>query len=109
MKKIIIVLAASLVLTGCIISSLRASDVSNISNSTAGFTKVDDIVPMNAITFIGTDNKVVGTITWEKGKLKFKGNIDKSARSFFEYWWKQYAYPNSCRCEDAPSRSLKLK
>lgn len=107
MKKIIIVLASSLVLTGCILNGLRASPTT--PNTQAGLTKVDDVVPMNAITFIGTDNKIVGTVTWEKGKLKFKGNIDNSAKSFFEYWWKQYAYPNSCRCEDAPTNTLKLK
>jgi len=32
----------------------------------------------------------VGRLEWGSGKLIFTGNIDESARIFFEYFWKEY-------------------
>ena len=46
--------------------------------------------PPTSITF--GDN--VGRISWETGELVFTGNIDESAKIFFEYVWEQYCRRN---------------
>lgn len=63
------------------------------------------ITPTTAISFWGKD-KEVGSVSWKDGVLKFTGDVDASAKAFFEYWWKQYAFPNSCACPEPDGNHL---
>ena len=36
---------------------------------------------------------MVGALSWCKGRLEFQGNVDESAKRFFEYAWKMLIYP----------------
>ncbi len=49
------------------------------------------IEPANSIIF---GHPEVGRLDWSTGNLIFTGNIDKSAKEFFEYAWRDYVYPN---------------
>jgi hypothetical protein len=37
---------------------------------------------------------MVGALSWCKGKVEFQGNVDESAKLFFEYAWKKLIYPH---------------
>jgi len=50
--------------------------------------------PCTSIIF-GTPE--VGRISWANGKLTFEGNIDESAKIFFEHFWKVYVQGNKER------------
>ena len=38
-----------------------------------------------AVLFIGVGGKTVGSLSWEDGKLHFKGNADLSAHRFMRF------------------------
>ena len=57
----------------------------------------DHTLPLSSIAFADPDQKIVGRVAWSDGTLRFEGNVDASARSFFEHWYKVYAGP--CRGE----------
>lgn len=42
------------------------------------------------------DGKTVGTIDFSESKVTFTGDVDKSARLFFEHVYKGYIAPWSC-------------
>lgn len=50
-------------------------------------------VPFSSIVFADPDERTVGRISWSDGTLRFDGDVDASARAFFEYWYKTYAGP----------------
>lgn len=51
------------------------------------------ITPARAISFHDEDDNEVGSIDFISGPVVFEGNIDESARIFFEYFAKEYFGP----------------
>lgn len=45
---------------------------------------IRDMKPEHNIVFIDNDNEV-GCLNWDTGKLEFKGNMDESAKIFFNF------------------------
>ena len=41
--------------------------------------------PEFAITFYGEDQKVVGTLTWKEGIVKFTGEVEPCAQAFMDH------------------------
>ena len=39
------------------------------------------------------DNEVIGELSWKDGVLKFEGNVDESAKLFFEHMLKPVLTP----------------
>ncbi len=46
------------------------------------------IKPTRSLQFCDEANNKVGEFSWEKGIFKFEGNMEESARIFFEYFLK---------------------
>lgn len=59
--------------------------------STTETNMVDSIPPCNMV-FHGNEQKEVGRITWSKGIVEFSGNVDESAKIFFEHLWRNYVH-----------------
>ena len=57
----------------------------------------DPPIPFSSIAFADSDQKIIGKIVWADGTLRFEGDVDASARAFFEHWYKVYAGP--CKAE----------
>lgn len=58
------------------------------SEPTVWIGKVPTIEATTKVLFEGTDNKAVGTLSFDDGVLKFEGNADESARIFFDHFLK---------------------
>lgn len=54
--------------------------------------KIIDIKPVKRMIFY-SEKEEVGYLDWDDGTLKFGGNMEESARVFFEYFWKNYVEP----------------
>ncbi len=58
-------------------------------------TSSTNFVPVHELSFYDKNNKEIGSVDWKDGKVKFSGNVEKSAKVFFEYWYKVYV--DGCR------------
>ena len=98
--KIIAISIVAMFLTGQVCANgLTAEDAVDESPSfyfEQGFT---DIQPIHSILF-GDD---IGSLSWDKGYLEFKGDMEQSARIFFDDFIRGYVDAwievNCCQCE----------
>lgn len=59
------------------------------------------IPPSPKSIVFSADGKMVGTIDFSKGKVTFTGEVDESARLFFEHVYKAYIAPyETARCNE---------
>lgn len=56
----------------------------DVIHGPAGMTFSNDWRPMAQILFNDSNGNQVGKISWKGGVLKFEGNVDESAKIFFE-------------------------
>ncbi len=79
-----------------LIQSSYAEDTTGFNNPYIN-TNINNIVPSTKILFYNKNNELVGTIEWESDEVKFTGNIDESAKTFFEYFTKYYLKSKECQ------------
>jgi hypothetical protein len=55
--------------------------------------RISQATSVTSIIIHDKDGKIVGKISWLNGTISFEGNIDESAKMFFEYLIKMYILP----------------
>jgi len=90
MKKLIVICLFLLM------SSVGAGDDFYISTASHQW-EINWPKPPQAFAFFGDEDQEVGRLSWDGGAVKFKGDMDESAKVFFEYMFKKYA---DQYCED---------
>jgi hypothetical protein len=61
-----------------------------------------EIHPPSSMTFYNSEDSVVGIVTWEDGTLRFEGDVEESAKVFFEYFWTVYINPGATLDKEPP-------
>jgi len=84
-----VVICALLLSAPCLAETLYSVEVSSLpwweNHESSGLWNI--IYPVdrpNKIELYGEDHELVGALSWENGVVSFEGDIDKSARIFFE-------------------------
>ncbi len=58
--------------------------------------RVNEGLPKHSVCWLH-DDKVIGRLTWDEGQMKFEGDADQSAKSFFEYLQRYARFHAPCR------------
>jgi len=83
MKRILMMLTCIMLCGVC-----YAND--DVYISTIGQLGMDWPDPPKTISFNDAEGEIVGTVSWEDGVIRFEGDVDESARLFFEFLLSEY-------------------
>ena len=82
-----------LILLSMLIPAICFSEMEYVLSEPTRSPYVQTFEPTKTIEIWDADDSLVGKISWEDGEIKFEGNVDESAKIFFELLIKKYIMP----------------